>query len=92
MVRKRPTFDHAKACYVHRFTMEHVPSWAKREGFTVNGVHAHYAPQYRSDREWYDNTLFPGEPGHTGPITHCYSINATWPLGHSLPKPYRVEG
>ncbi len=47
-----------------------------------------YAPQYRSDREWYDNTVFPGEPGHPFDPHHCYSSGQTWPLGQRLDQPF----
>lgn len=77
MKRKRPTFEHACAVYVHRYTMEHKPDWARKP--RPDGKQ--YQPQYRTDREWYDNTSFPGEIGHIGRITECYSRNATWPLG-----------
>jgi hypothetical protein len=77
------TFDQAKARYVHRYTMEHVPVWAR-------AAHAgrYYAPQYRSDREWYDATLFHGE----SPLAthkHCYSSGQTWPLGQWLAAPFQ---
>lgn len=84
MKRKRPTFEHACNVYVHRFTMDHIPAWA-----TKTRADGHfYAPQYASDREWYDKTAFPGEPDHIGRITDCYSRNASWPLGQSLDKPF----
>ena len=94
MQRKRPTFEHACRIYVHRFTMDHVPDWARKP--MDGGASApqltgrYYAPQYRSDREWYESTVFPGELDHIGRITDCHSRNATWPLGMSLDKPYRV--
>jgi hypothetical protein len=31
----RPTFERACAQYVHRFTMEHVPQWARGKGAPV---------------------------------------------------------
>lgn len=85
MQRKRPTFEHACRTYVNRFTMEHVPEWARKQPKDHGGTATwYYAPQYRSDREWYDNTSFPGEPDHIGRITECWSRNATWPLGQRL--------
>lgn len=80
----RPTFEQAKAQYVHRFTMDFVPQWAKRP---LNDGR-YYAPQYRSDQEWYDSTTFPGEPGHLGDKRHCFSGNPTFPLGQWLTKAY----
>lgn len=83
----RPTLAVAKSLYVHRFTMEHVPRWASEP--LPNGKH--YAPQYRSDAEWYENTAFPGEPDHHGSRDHCNSRNQTWPLGKYLPAPYHMR-
>ena len=79
------TFNEAKRCYPHRFTMEHTPQWAGK----VREDGTYYAPQYRTDREWFENTVFP--PSHPlGPgETSCYSTGATWPLGQSLSSPYR---
>jgi hypothetical protein len=84
---KRPTFETALRRYVHRFTMEHVPGWAR---FLAPGGQ-YYAPQFGSDREWYDNTLFPGEPGnpHVPGSGACYTTGQTWPLGKWLDKPFR---
>lgn len=82
------SFKEACASYVHRFTMDHVPNWAKEQ--RPDG--SYYAPQYRSDQEWYDNTLF---PPHKFSIskedTSCYSTNQTWPLGNALGKPYTIN-
>ena len=72
----RPTFEAAKRSFVHRYTMEHKPRWANQPA--PNGKR--YAPQYRSDAEWYANTLFPGE-SPLADKNHCYSTGATWPLG-----------
>jgi len=89
MGNKRPDFATACRKYVHRFTMEHVPQWARMQ--REDGTY--YAPQYQSDREWYDNTVFPGEllhpmgKKHNG---HCYSSEPSWPLGQSLLEPYRI--
>lgn len=82
---KRISFEEACRTYVHRFTMEHVPAWAasERPGGT------YYAPQYRSDREWYDCTKFPGEKGLPGNSRHCESGKPTWPLGMFLTQPYK---
>lgn len=84
---KTPKLSFTEACamYVHRFTMEHVPAWAR----TPMNDGAYYAPQYRSDREWYDNTEF---PPHRFTMSKkdksCYSAGQTWPLGKSLTQPY----
>jgi hypothetical protein len=80
----RPTFAAACAQYVHRYTMEHRPAWAMEPA--PNGKY--YAPQFRSDREWYTSTRFPGEPGHpTGFKGICYTTGQTWPLGEWLERP-----
>jgi hypothetical protein len=78
------SFVQAKARYVHRFTMDHRPQWAIERA--RNGKF--YAPQFRSDREWYDNTLFPGE-AHVHPRErHCFTTGQTWPLGVWLDQPF----
>jgi hypothetical protein len=72
--------------------MEHVPAWSQVSPKGINGDPdrpGYYAPQYRSDKEWYDNTLFSGETGHPGPRGFCFTSNPSWPLGHWLDKPYR---
>jgi hypothetical protein len=77
------SFAEACAQYVHRFTMEHVPQWAKQ----VREDGSYYAPQYTSDREWYDNTAFP--PQSPFPDS-CETSNQSWPLGKALAAPYVV--
>jgi hypothetical protein len=69
------TLAQAKARFPHRFTMEHVPTWASKPD-SVNG---YYKPQFRTDAEWYDNTLFHGE-SDLATRDHCCS-RPTWPLG-----------
>lgn len=85
IIRTRPiSFEQAKARYVHRFTMEHVPEWARRP--SVNGLY--YKPQFRDDREWYCNTLFFGEH-EDATRNSCYS-RPTWPLGSGFAsEPFR---
>lgn len=76
--------------YVHRFTAEHVPGWARGDtGFPGR----FYAPQFASDREWYDHTTFPGEEGHLalGDRDSCHTSGQTWPFGQWLPEPYRKD-
>ena len=77
---ERPSLDEAKNKYPHRYTMEHVPEWARKPA--DNGKY--YAPQYRSDKEWYDNTEFPTNPREK----HCQSNNPSWPKGQWLDKPF----
>lgn len=81
----RPTFEDARARYVHRFTMEHMPAWARKPA--DNGKF--YAPQYRTDREWYDNFIFVGQDGTRAGEQR--STNESWPLGQWLDAPY-VKG
>jgi hypothetical protein len=80
------TFEQAREAYVHRYTMEHVPAWAKRP--CDNGKF--YAPQFRTDREWFENTKFPpNNPfAHSKRDTSCYTSGQTWPLGQWLDKPF----
>jgi hypothetical protein len=78
------TFEQAKAQYVYRYTMEHVPAWALRTSETGK----YYAPQYSTDAEWYDNTRFPGEHEVGAHDGHCMSTNQSWPLGHWLDAPF----
>jgi hypothetical protein len=88
MARKRNRYTLQEACnlYVQRFTMEHVPAWTQRQ--RADGTY--YAPQFRTDAEWYANTKFHGDKGHPGRwFTGCYTTGQTWPLGESLPAPYR---
>lgn len=82
------SFADAKARYVHRYTMEYLPSWARKP--SPNGKY--YAPQYASDREWYENTIFPGEKHIPAKADHCESNKQTWPLGQWLNAPYQIKG
>jgi hypothetical protein len=80
----RPTLEQALAQYPHRYTMDHTPEWARRP--RPDGTF--YAPHFRSDREWYENTTFPGEGKHgLENRRFCHTSNQTWPLGQSLDKP-----
>lgn len=76
------TLERAKALYVHRFTMEHVPQWALKAA--PNGKY--YAPQYASDAEWYSKTLFP--PNNPFHKRNCHSQSPSWPLGTWLDSPF----
>jgi hypothetical protein len=85
---KRPlTFAQAKAQFVHRYTAEHIPGWARKPA--PNGKF--YAPQFQTDREWYDATKFRQEvPGAAGlrksalDRMDCYTTGQTWPRGQWL--------
>lgn len=76
-------FEIAKNKFVHRFTCEHVPTWSEIPA--PNGKF--YAPQFRTDEEWYKNTIFP--PNNPFNETDCYSKNRTWPYGKWLDKPFK---
>lgn len=81
-VKPKLSFREACAIYVHRFTMEHVPQWARKQ--RDDGTY--YAPHYASDKEWYDNTVFP--PHNPISKKDCWSSSQTWPLGKALDQPY----
>ncbi len=86
MKMNRPiTFTEATSRYVHRFTLDHTPNWANAQ--LPNGNYP--APQYASDEEWYDSTIFPGEGHLHRNRHHCESSNQTWPMGKELPYRYR---
>lgn len=74
----------AKLRYPYRFTMEHVPSWARVR--QSDGTFP--APQFRTDQEWYDNTTFPGESGLSKNAKYCEIRNQSWPLGKKLSEVY----
>jgi len=92
MTRKL-SFEKACAQFVHRYTMDHVPAWAlKHPDAQRNGDPVRpgwYAPQFASDREWYENTKFKGEPGYLGVAGDCYTSGQTWPLGQWLHEPFK---
>jgi hypothetical protein len=76
------TLELAKRMYLHRFTLEHVPAWALVPA--PNGKY--YAPQYRSDAEWFENTVFP--PNNPLSKMDCCSSGQTWPMGQWLSAAY----
>lgn len=82
---KTMSFEEAKSRYVHRFTMEHIPQWAK--GQFSDGTGRYHAPQFRTDWEWYMATSFPPHKGFLNG-THCETGQGTWPLGKWLDKVY----
>lgn len=83
------TFEEAMRTYVNRYTMEHVPEWAQSRPADHGGTETRfYAPHYRTDREWYENTYFKGEH-ELADEGRCYSTNQSWPLGQWLEQPYR---
>lgn len=94
----RLSFEDACRKYVHRYTMEHVPAWSQRrpvdDNCTDNSEDSfkYYAPHFRTDKEWYEHTLFPGDDGYPFPPRTrrfgAYTVGQTWPLGLRLDKPY----
>jgi hypothetical protein len=89
---QRPSFEEAKRRFPGRFTMEHAPRWARCSGPVIlsGGTVRYYAPQYRTDREWYDGTKFPGERDCVSE-DHCFSFLPSWPLGRWLEAPYAAR-
>lgn len=85
---RKLSLDIAKAQYVNRYTLEHVPQWARAR---CEGNGRAYAPQFRTDSEWYDNTTFPGEGDLSGRSEHCETRNQTWPLGQWLARPLPAD-
>lgn len=84
------SFQEAKAKYPYRYTAEHVPAWALKPEFHENSkTFSYYAPQFKTDREWYENTIFPGEQGHDGVGDACITRNQKWPFGIWLDKPFK---
>lgn len=74
-----PSFEDAKNQFTSRFTMEHKPDWAMKQ----RSCGGYYAPQYSTDREWYDNLVL--ENGY------MRSTNCTFPLGERLDSEYMPE-
>lgn len=75
------TAEDQKAClakFVHRFTREHVPQWAKSP--RPDGTP--YKPHFASDRDWLENTYF--RVTKSGRLDrrakYCHSC-PTWPDG-----------
>ena len=73
--------------FIHRFTMDHVPAWAREK----RGDGSYYAPHFASDDEWLSNTSFAvkADGRLDARFSHCDSSGLTWPLGDSLTAPYR---
>jgi hypothetical protein len=84
---KAYSFTEACELFNKRFTMEHAPVWAKMQ--CSNGKYP--APQFKSDREWYVNTTFPGEKYLDENEKHAISVNQSFPLGYWLDSPYKAN-
>lgn len=83
MNKKAISFAQAKRMYPHRYTLEHVPAWASKP---CEGNGKFYAPQYKSDLEWYERTEFPSPSSKED---HCVSAHQSWPCGLWLDKPFK---
>lgn len=79
-MKRKLTLSQACAAYPNRYTLDHIPAWAR--GQITPGQY--YAPQFASDAEWYHKATFPGEPGLHGNCKHMISGVPSWPLGESL--------
>jgi hypothetical protein len=63
-------------CFVHRYTAEHVPSWARGE--LKDGKP--YPVQFASDKDWLENTLFQVTKAGNLSNRHSYcESHPTWP-------------
>jgi hypothetical protein len=66
------------AHYVHRYTRDHVPSWARAARF--RGLP--YPVQFDSDRDWLENTRFATrEDGRLDGRARFCQAAPTWPDG-----------
>ena len=74
-MKRKLTLAQACAQYPHRYTLDHIPQWARKA--MANGSYP--APQYASDAEWYHLATFPGESGCHGNCKHMISGSPTWP-------------
>ncbi len=81
--KRKLSLELAQKTFRDRFTMEWVPYWAKIA--CANGKY--YAPQYVTDQEWYEKTLFRGE-SVLATERFCYSQDPTFPLGLWLDAPF----
>lgn len=81
---KRPTFEEAKRLYVHRYTLNHIPQWARKP---CEGNGKYYAPHYSTDVEWFNNCKFYGDEGFYGRRGDSQSGDQSWPMGKWLDEP-----
>jgi hypothetical protein len=82
----------ALAAYLHRFTRDHKPLWARKP--RDNG--AAYPVQFASDREWLSRSLFPVTVRKGGALgDHCRGHGQsypTWPDGLAPEDRDKVPG
>lgn len=73
---------HALRAYVHRYTGDHTPAWAKH---TTRPDGREYVVQFRDDAEWLANTFFRVRNDGTLAVSvyNCES-HPTWPNNPEL--------
>ena len=81
---------HALAAYTHRFTRDHVPSWARKP--LKPG--AFYNVQHASDHDWLAHTRFAvNKDGSLDRRVKSCDSSATWPEGKGFrSSPYTRSG
>lgn len=73
--------------YVHRYTRDHVPAWAKKSNGTV------YQVQFASDMDWLSNTTFPVRKDGSLAARGACNSHPTWPDSpDTLPAGVRYRG
>lgn len=66
------------ARFVHRFTVDHKPAWAS----AARPDGSCYKPQFASDQEWLENTLFyVTDKGELSEQQRFCESNPTFPFG-----------
>lgn len=84
---RKISFEDACWKYQSRFTAEHVPVTSTMR----RPMGDFFAPQFMTDLEWYENTIFPGETWEDVRVEddgHPMSVNQTYPFGYFLDKPF----
>ena len=67
---------HALARFVHRYTRDHKPVWARKKRKNSSP----YPVQFASDQEWLANTLFAvRKDGRLSELSHDATSSPTWP-------------
>lgn len=77
---------HVLRAFVHRFTMEHVPRWAR----TPFADGRFPSPQFKSDAEWLERTSFATrKDGRLDTRAKFCDSDPTWPMGfETLTEPF----
>ena len=80
---------HVLAAYVHRYTKEHIPQWARQANHAGRG----YRPQHATDLDWLANTLFTvRNDGRLDMRVHHCASTPTWPDGQGSNIAASVDG